>query len=342
MPKKFLIIRLSSIGDIIQCMNIINGIKNHYPNSKIHWFTRQDMASFLAMDKRIEKIWSFNRKDGLKGIIKAAKELKKEEYDFIYDAHSNIRSNILKFYLLPRFRKLFPRGPKYVLRSKERFKRILLFKFGINKFPQPFKGVQSYRTPLAKWAITNFYSNYNSWFFPDDYKAKFKNIIQNKKTITIVPSANWEMKRWPVSHWKKLIEIMPEYQFIILAGPTDTFCDHIENSNKSRIMNLAGKTSLFESCYIISKSNIVVSADTGFMHAADMFNVATIALIGPTAFGFPIGKTVTTMEVNMKCRPCTKDGKGKCKQNIWQKCMVDISPEMVAKEIQKARLKYRT
>lgn len=335
MPKKFLIIRLSSIGDIVQCMNVVNGIKNHYPDSEIHWFARKDMSSFLAMDKRIDRIWGFDRKDGFKGIIKAAKELKKEKYDFIYDAHSNIRSNILKFYLLPCFRRLIPRGPKYVLRSKERFKRILLFKFDINKFPKPFKGVESYNSPLAKWGITDFNSNYSDWFFPEDYKAKFKDITEDKKTITIVPSANWEMKRWPVSHWKKLIEIMPDYKFIILAGPADTFCNDIEDSNKDRVINLAGKTSLLESCYLVSKSNVVVSADTGFMHAADLFNIPTLALMGPTAFGFPTGKTVTTMEIDMKCRPCTKDGRGKCSQDVWQKCMVDITPEMIAKEIRK-------
>lgn len=333
MPKKFLIIRLSSIGDIVQCMNVINGIKNHYPDSEIHWFARKDMSSFLAMDRRIDRIWGFDRKDGFKGIIKAAKELKKENYDFIYDAHSNIRSNILKLYLLPCFRKLIPRGPAYVLRSKERFKRILLFRFKINKFPKPFRGVESYNSPLKKWGITNFSSDYSDWYFPESYKNKFKHITNDSKTITIVPSANWEMKRWPIKHWKKLINLLQDYKFIILAGPADTFCKEIKETDPERVINLAGATSLLESCYLVSKSNIVVSADTGFMHAADLFKTKTIALIGPTAFGYPTGDTVKILEIPMKCRPCTKDGNGKCIQDVWQKCMVDITPEKVAKEV---------
>ena len=84
----------------------------------------------------------------------------------------------------------------------------------------------------------------------------------NKTTVTLVPSANWEMKRWPVRHWQKLVAILSDYQFIILGGPEDTFCEEIKNIAPGRINNLAGQTSLSESCYLIQQSNVVVSADT--------------------------------------------------------------------------------
>ena len=100
MPK-FLIIRFSSIGDIIQCMGIIDGIREHFPDAEIHWIARKDMSSFLAMDKRIGKIWAFDKALGLKGLLKIARQLREEHYDYIYDAHSNIRSNILRLKLLP-------------------------------------------------------------------------------------------------------------------------------------------------------------------------------------------------------------------------------------------------
>ena len=338
MQKKLLIIRLSSIGDIIQCMPVIDAIKNKYPDSEIHWLARKDMSSFLEMDKRIDKIWGFDRKEGFKGIINIAKELKQEKYDFVYDAHSNIRSNIIKFYLLPFFRKLRNISPSYTLRSKERFKRILLFKFGINKFPKPFKGMESYLAPLKKWGLTDFSRHYTNWNFPNEYCKKFSDILNKDKLITIVPSANWEMKRWPVKHWKELIRIHPDHRFIILAGPTDSFCEQIASIAPDRVNNLAGKTSLLESCYIVSKSKLVISADTGFMHAADLFNTRCLALIGPTAFGYPTGENVQVIETNLTCKPCTKDGRGKCKQSIWQKCMIDITPEIVAKHITKIGL----
>lgn len=330
MAPKFLIIRFSSIGDIIQCMDVINGIKNHYPEAEIHWIARKDMSSFLAMDKRIDRIWAFDKKEGLKGLLRMAELLKREKFDYIYDAHSNIRSNILKYKL----RSFLRKGPDIALRKKERFKRFLLFRCGINKFPWPYRGRISYQKPLARWGITDFTSTYRDWYFPEAFTTKFSGIITSR-TITLVPSANWPKKRWPVDHWQTLIRLLADYNFILLAGPTDTFCEEIKEIAPERVRNLAGQTSLLESCFLIQHSRLVISADTGFLHAADLFKKQTIALIGPTAFGFPSGETTTTLEVTLPCRPCTKDGSGKCKQSIYQKCMSDITPQWVASEAKK-------
>lgn len=327
---KFLIIRFSSIGDIIQCMNVINGICNHFPDAEIHWIARADMASFLHMDKRIHQVWAFDKKKGLKGLLHIAQQLKAEKFDYIYDAHSNIRSNILKAILLPPFHRITSHSPHYTLRSKERWKRFLLFKLRINHFDKPFRGIISYQKPLAAWGITNFESTYTDWQFPKEYSERFRTTI-SPKTITLVPSANWEMKRWPIDHWKQLVQLLPDFHFIILAGPTDTFCNAIQEEAPERVTNLAGKTSLLESCFLVKNSHLVISADTGFLHAADLFSTKAIALMGPTAFGFPSGQQVKIMEINLPCRPCTKDGRGKCQQPVWQKCMVDIQPQKVAR-----------
>lgn len=62
----------------------------------------------------------------------------------------------------------------------------------------------------------DFASAYNDWNFPTEYHERFRHVL-TPKTITLVPSANWEMKRWPVSNWQQVIQLMPEYRFIILA-----------------------------------------------------------------------------------------------------------------------------
>lgn len=328
MAKKFLIIRFSSIGDIIQCMDVVNGIMNHFPDAEIHWIARKDMASFLAMDRRIARIWAFDRKTGLKGLLHMAGQLKKEHFDYIYDAHSNIRSHILRTKLIP----CLGKRPHFALRPKERMKRFLLFRLGINTFPQPFKGRISYRKPLEKWGICDFRSDYTDWHFPEEYSGKFDGLF-SPATITLIPSANWPKKRWPVSRWQELIRLLPQYNFLILAGPADTFCEEIKNTAPERVNNLAGKTSLLESCYLVLHSRVVISADTGFLHAADLFCRKALALMGPTAFGFPTGNTVETLEISLNCRPCTKDGSGKCKQAIYQKCMTDITAQQVAAKV---------
>ena len=83
----------------------------------------------------------------------------------------------------------------------------------------------SFQKPLKKWGITHFPDNYHDWHFPDEIRSKYENFV-TKDMITLVPSANWEMKRWPVSYWKELVALLPEYKFVILAGPKDTFCEN--------------------------------------------------------------------------------------------------------------------
>nr|WP_319400374.1 glycosyltransferase family 9 protein [uncultured Carboxylicivirga sp.] len=337
--KKILIIRLSSIGDIIQCMSVISGIKNKFPEAEIHWVVRSDMASLVKIDPRIDKLWEFNRKDGLSGVFKLGARLKTEKFDLIYDAHSNIRSNIFKLILCPLgICNLFNKN-KLITRHKNRFKRFLLFQFGINKLPNPFKALDSFRSPIQqKWAIENFQTPFSKWNFPESVQTKIQQLVieqipDNQKWVTLVPSAAWELKRWPVEHWKKLIELRNDLYFVILGGPTDTFCEDIKAVAPNRVINLAGKTSLMESFCTIWHSPFVISGDTGFLHAADLFQKPGLALIGPTAFGYPSSKQIKVMEIDLPCRPCTKDGSKKCKLKEIKKCLVDITPEKLANNI---------
>jgi len=334
--EKVLIIRLSSIGDIIQCMSVTGGLKNHHPNCEIHWIVRKDLASLLRIDPRIVNLIEFDRKDGMLGFIKLGFKLRNEGYTHVYDAHSNIRSNILKLILRP-----LGIGPKLITRTKARLKRFLLFKFRINLLPKPFRAFESFRSPLKKWNITDFYTPLSNWVFPKETVERCKTLLQEQpsKTITLVPSAAWELKRWPVEHWRKLVELLPDFHFNILAGPQDDFCDEIVAADPQRVNNLAGKTSLLESFCVTSLSKYVVSGDTGFLHAADLFNVPGCAIIGPTAFGYPTGEKMKIFELGLPCQPCSKHGDTKCKLAENKKCLMDITPQQISNEVN-AKLNY--
>ena len=333
--QKILIIRLSSIGDIIQCMSVVTGLKNKFPDAEIHWIARADMASLVKIDPRIDKIWEFDRKAGFGGIIKLGNRLKQEKYDYIYDAHSNIRSNILKLILCPLSLCNLFKKTKLVTRHKDRLKRLLLFKLGINLLPKPFKALDSFRRPLHKWNVTEFNTPFADWHFPEAVETKIEALVLSQipagtKWVTLVPSAAWELKRWPVEYWQKLIQLKPDHHFVILGGPSDHFCEDIRSVAPERVINLAGRTSLMESFCTVWHSPFVISGDTGFLHAADLFQKPGLAIIGPTAFGFPSNPHMKVMEVDLPCRPCTKDGSVKCKLKEERKCILDIAPKIVA------------
>ena len=313
---KLLVIRFSSFGDIVQAMSVVNDLVGE--GIEVHWATRKDFVSLVSLNTNIRKIWSLDRQDGWRGLFRLGLMLKKEKYDVIYDAHSSLRSGFLRFML-----SLF--GPRIIRRSKQRMRRFLLFYLGKNTFPKPFKGMLSYKRPLQKITPMSESVSPQKWIFPE----KLNQVLEGDEII-LCPGAAWKMKRWPLPHWVELVKNLHDIKFVVLGGKEDHFCEDLSAVDPSRIVNIAGKLTLIQSCQLIAKARLVIAADTGLIHVADILGVPGISLIGPTAFGFPSGESIVVMEKDLPCRPCTKDGRGKCSQDVWQRCMVEISPGEVA------------
>jgi ADP-heptose:LPS heptosyltransferase len=157
---------------------------------------------------------------------------------------------------------------------------------------------------------------------PEDYPIS--------EAIVLAPSATWEMKRWPTAYWSQLATSLPTQKFILLAGVDDTFCDDIIKKSPNNILNLRGHLTWVQSTQIILQAKAIISGDTGLLHVADVMGKPAVAIIGPTAFGFPSRKTSIVAEINLKCRPCTKDGRGRCVNSEYKKCLIRITPKMVA------------
>ncbi|MEZ4871174.1 MAG: glycosyltransferase family 9 protein [Bdellovibrionales bacterium] len=297
--KKLLILRFSSFGDIIQGFGVPTLVKSNFPDCEVHWIVRSDFADIVQAHTSIDVVHSFDRKEGLLGLIRKALQLKSQGFTHVYDAHNNLRSHIFSFFLLGLWS-----NSKFIRRSKERINRFLLFKLRMNRFPWPYKGALSFVRPIAKWI-----PQYTEVLPTVQLETPEWNQPLPESFIALAPSAAWEMKRWPVEHWKDLIQQLPQKQFVLLGGPGDEFCAEIAAEAPDRVTNLAGRCSWLESCSVIKKSQALVSGDTGIMHLADLLGIKTFALIGPTAFGFPSYPNSKVLEVPLSCRPCTKDGR---------------------------------
>lgn len=327
--KKILIIRFSSFGDIVQTRAVLKPLCTSGKVDEVHWLVRKDLLGALKGEKSVHKIISFDRKEGLGGLIKLAIELRVAGYHYVYDAHNNLRSTIVRFIVCALT------GTALIVRSKERWKRFLLFKLRIQKLPDPYKAMKSYWAPLKEFfalQAPEYQLTPRPWPIALDQRLE----ELTKGRIILVPSAAWEMKRWPEDHWKKLIRILSEYQFTILGGPGDDFCEEIKDEAPERVINMAGKLSLHESCTVAGHCEYIITGDTGLQQVADLAGRPGLSLMGPTAFGFVTMGTLKTLGVNLNCRPCSKDGRGKCVQDTYQKCMVDISPEAVAQEVRES------
>lgn len=332
MDKKILIIRFSSFGDIVQCMGILSTLKLSYPELKVDWVTKDEFTTLVSSNRHVDKVWGLGPRKSFVDLIKLAFKLKSEGYTYIYDAHSNLRSFFLSLIVCPPWQRIFK--TKWFHRPKERLKRFFLFKLGMNFFPRPYKGMESYLRPLKILDVGKLSFDNPMNFSPDDFKKSEKIIGESVSDyISLAPSAAWEMKRWPLENFKKLILLEKKRKFLILGGPKDQFCQELEDIDPNRVINLAGKLNLIESCAIISASKGLISGDTGLLHVADLIGKKAISLIGPTAFGFTSSPAVLTLEKEMSCRPCSKDGRGNCKDSVYQKCMVDILPEEVCEKL---------
>lgn len=330
---KILIIRFSAFGDVVQTLSVPSALKNTFSQSEIHWATRKDMTPLLRNHPAIDKVWEFDRKSGLLGLIKLAFNMRKERFTHIYDAHNNMRSRVLVWILRPLgFMQL---GSYFIRRSIRRWKRFLLFRFRINTFEMPFSGQRDLLEPLASWGVSKIPPPAPQLFPNEESKKKARELLGSfVGSIALAPSAAHFLKRWPKEYWKELILLLPEMKFVLLGGPEDSFIEDIHNVAPERVLNLAGKCSLGVSAGVVAQSPLLVSNDTWLLHAGEQIGVKTIALMGPAPFGFPSRSTTRIMELNLSCRPCSKHGQGPCvNTNKYHQCLVDITPQQISSEI---------
>lgn len=333
---KFLIIRFSAFGDVVQTLSVPSAIAQAYPEAEIHWITRSDVAPLLEGHPHIQKIWSYNKKTGLKGLTELCLALRKQKFTHIYDAHNNSRSRIISLFLRPLG--ILGIGPLFIRRSIRRWKRFLLFKFRINTFEQPFSGQRDLLEPLQKWGVSKLPPAAPQMYIQSEDQKKALQLIPDafSNFVALAPSAAHLLKRWPVDHWKKLILLNPQTHFVLLGGPEDTFIQEIQAVAPDRTLNLAGKASLAVSSGIVLQAKALIANDTGLLHVAEQLGKPAIALMGPAPFGFPSRKSTDILEINLPCRPCSKHGQGPCiNKNFFHECLVAITPETVTLHLQK-------
>jgi len=336
-PKRILVIKFSSIGDIVLTMSPIKTLKNLFPTAKIDFLTLDNFASILEGNKIIDRIIQFDKNAGLIKLIKTGKWINNSDYDLVIDFHNSLRSKIIRFMIRD--------IPKRYLK-KPRWKRFLLFRFRKNLFHSNFSQLKLLHQPIAEWMSSKKYPLPELFISEIERKQaeiflKEKRIV--KSYITIIPGAAWPQKRWLVDNYQKLLTDIKKHSnvnFVILGGKNDNICSEIAKCDTDYI-NLQGKTSLRESMSIIANSKYVIGADTGFVHAAEALGIRVVSIIGPTSreTGARVNRddSISIENNDIWCRPCSQNGKRKCYRDK-QYCMATITPEIVLSKINEGGL----
>jgi len=329
--KKILIIRFSSIGDIVLTTPLIRAIRNTYPGAVIDFVVKEQFVDLLRMNQYIDTILSYDPEAGIKGLWELIRIIRKEKYDLLLDIHKNPRSIFLRS---------LSKADRVLTYNKDTINRILLvwFKMNLLRDSQPvylryFQALNPLKIiPDDKGADLHVPDEVMKYVF---HALRNAGIRSSQKIIVLCPGAGFSNKRWLPEGFAAVGNFCAQNHnavVVLLGSAQDVeICEKVELLMKKRALNFSGKFSLLESAGVIRHSSLVVTNDTGLMHIAQSQRRPVLAIFGPTVreFGyFPFPDKSFVIEKKLPCRPCTKIGLNRCPKKHFR-CMRDISVEEV-------------
>lgn len=329
--NKILIIRFSSIGDIVLTTPIIRCIKKTYPDCTLHYLTKIQFKQVISANPYIDYIHTFDN-----NIKETIEELKLQNFDIIIDLHCNLRSKIIsrsikvKTYGFP----------------KLNFKKWVYVNLKWNLLPN-YSIVSRYFKAVNKINVFNDGEGLD-YFIPEHQSTKNDDIPMSHWAgyVACVIGGSYETKKFPLEKWKEFC-LKCNFPIILLGGSEDkNMGDQIAEVDNIKIYNACGKFSLNESAHLVKRSVLVISNDTGLMHIAAAYQKPIISLWGnttPKLGMFPyygnndlnhiISSRSKLIEINyLSCRPCSKIGYRKCPKRHF-KCMNDVQTEDIKNQV---------
>ena len=307
---KFLILRFSSIGDIVLTTPVIRCIKLQYPNAEVHFATKKQFKVLVENNPYIDKY--FLLENSLNNFIKT---LQTEDYDYIIDLHNNLRTSIIKLKL----------NKKSFSFDKLNFKKWILVNLKINKMPN-IHIVDRYLKTVERLGIKNDNKGLD-YFIPEHNYVK-----TNDKFVAYAIGGQHFTKKLPTN---KIIEVCKNLNSkVYLLGGKEDFetGEIIQKVIGKKVINACGKYNLNQSASILQQAEYVISHDTGLMHIAAALKKRILSIWGNTVPEFGMYPYLTDYKIienkNLSCRPCSKIGYEKCPKGHF-KCMEELELDKI-------------
>jgi len=323
---KILVIRFSSIGDIVLTTPVIRCLKEQLPEVEIHYLTKKQYIPILQSNPFITKIHLF--KDNFQELIP---KLRAENFNHIIDLHKNLRSHFIRIML----------GKPATTFPKLNIQKWLITNLHIDRLPRKHI-VDRYFKAVGKFRV-RYDGNGLDYFLLDservDIGRRFPLLKDNYIAIAI--GAKHATKIFPANRVAALCDSLP-LPVILLGGKEDMARGEVIREESNAIVyNACGQLPLNESASVMAQSAAVISNDTGLMHIAAALKKPVISIWGSTIPGFgmypflPEGlkQLSTIIEVKkLSCRPCSKLGYDICPKGHFN-CMEKINLDEILKAI---------
>ena len=355
-----LILRVSSIGDIIHTLPAIFLLKRIYPQAKISWIVQQKAANLLEFQPFLENVWvlknNFLVPKNWFHTLNIIKQIRKTRWNAILDFQGILKTSILA---------VFFKGIKYGFDFKN--SRLWVTSFLTNRHTKPIYNniIQKNLTLVCDMLIHKKDKNIKICPTINSLKKDFqlnipiackkevdKWLEQNKikNFIALAPNTTWPSKHWPLQNWKKFLELLiknsclsKNYSIVLIGKDFGDHAQKLSNiiKNKKLVVFTAKRWDLITTSYLISKGNLLIAPDTGLLHIADFLDKKTIGIFGPTSaklHGPFLNYENIKNAIQIKCPHYYLKTHGTKRKNyektgLQSNCMYKLSPESLLKKI---------
>ena len=338
-PEKILVIRFSSIGDILLATPLLRVLREKFPDAQIDFLIKSEFAELVKYNPHLSSVIQFSSDAGNE-LSRINKQIRAARYDVLLDLHNSLRTRWLRS---------FSRARKVRVVDKRVVRRFLLVKRKKNYYGNAVHVVDRYVETAAPLGVHNDGMGLEV-HVPEDLRAVTRaklarhNLDASATVIGIVPGARHFTKRWPqerfVEFGVKAARTSPA-KFLLFGGKAEAdYCADVSQlinaaCGSNAAVSLAGQLSLLETAVAFDACGLVVTNDTGLMHLAAARKRKIVAIFGSTVkeFGFtPYGTENIVVENSvLSCRPCSHIGLAACPEGHFR-CMVEISSDEVERE----------
>lgn len=313
--KKILIVRFSSLGDILLTTPLIRSLGKQYNQLKIDFVIKKQFEDVVLNNPHLNKVFSIGNFDELKEV---KNELIKNSYDAVIDLQNNLRS-----------RKLVSGISKNIFRfNKPNVSKFLLVNFKINFLKKIIPIPIRYANSIPNFRLDD---KGLELFLPEDITPQ---IDRTNDIIGLCPGSVHKTKMWPEEYFIEIgnMFVKNNFKVVLLGGKSDReICKKIAGLIPTAI-DLSNDNKLYETSANMKKCKTVICNDSGLMHTAVASNVPVVALFGSTVkeFGFAPYKSKSLVIENnsLSCRPCSHIGLDECPKQHFD-CMKTLTPKLV-------------
>lgn len=331
---KILLIRMSSIGDILLTTPLLRQLRQLYPDAEIDFLVRKEYSQLLQANPHLSRLLTIDVHEG-EALKALKKQIRRQGYDVIIDLHRNLRSRYLC---------AFWNHPPVLKIRKNQLTRFLLVHLKLNLYRRgsrrPRHVAEKYlhaAGPLGADPQDLALEMHLPREIEESGKTRWQALAAEGYGMVMAPGARHFTKRWPPEYYAQLIRQIYEAtgrRTVLVGGPDEReiIAEIRRRAGEEITRSLAGEISLPETFALIRHAPCFVSNDSGLMHAAAAGGVPQVALFGSTTeeLGFfPLNPAAQVLQnPHLTCRPCSHIGRDACPKGHFR-CMKEIRPEEV-------------